>query len=82
MTEHASEILNVNLNELKIREIAAIEDMIGGPIDEAFAAGQPKARSLQAIACVVKQRTDPTFTFEQAGEIVISLDAADPTQAA
>ena len=78
-----NEMLNVNLNELKIREIAAIEEMLGGPIDEAFGAGKPKARALQAIACIVKQRTDPTFTFEQAGELTISLDdTPGPTKAA
>lgn len=78
-----SEELNINLDELKVREIIAIEDALGESIDTAFAAGKPKGRVLQAIGLVMKQREDPNFTLEDAGELVVKLGDAPvpPTDA-
>ena len=82
MTDPArDDVFEVSLNELKIREIEEIEKMLGASLDSAFAVGAPRGKALRVVACVVKRRTDPSFSMEQAGEMVITLDegGVDPT---
>ncbi|MGE3620744.1 MAG: hypothetical protein AB7L84_09805 [Acidimicrobiia bacterium] len=80
------EVFEVSLDGLKIREIEEIEEIISGPIGSAFAEGKPQGKVLRAIAYVVKRRSDPDFTLEDAGELVVKFPepepAADPTDAA
>jgi hypothetical protein len=83
----ASDVFDINLNfdDLRIREIEDIEEITGQPISQIMASGQPMAKALRAIAYVMKRREDPEFTLEQAGELRINLtegDAVDPTNAA
>lgn len=77
--------LDVDLDHLTVNEIDAIEEIMGMPIDELFAAGHPRGKALRAVGLVMKRRTDPSFTLEQAGDLVIRLsegDAVPPTPAA
>lgn len=79
------DVLTVDLDSLKIREIEEIEEIVGESIETAFADGKPRGKALRALGYVVRRRTQPDFTLEQAGELVIRLDAAteaDPTPAA
>lgn len=79
----ADETFEIDLDNLKVREIEEIEEIIGEPIDLAFADGKPRGKVLRAIGFVVKRRTNPAFTIEDAGELVIRLgEPADPTSAA
>ena len=73
--------LEINLDNLRIREIEEIEEIIGGPFDQAFGEGKPRGKALRAIGFVVKRRTNPDFTIEQAGELIIRLGEPDPTTA-
>ena len=83
-TPGADDVFEVNLQTLKVREIEEIEEIIGVGFDVAFSAGSPKGKVMRALAYVTRKRTDPEFTLEQAGEMVIKLadDEPDPTPAA
>jgi hypothetical protein len=50
-------------------EIEAIEEKLGGPIDEVLGAGRKRGRVLRAISWIVMRREDPEFTWEQAGKV-------------
>lgn len=76
------EVLDINLDALKVREIEEIEDLLGVSIEDAFADGKPRGKALRALAFVAKKRTEPNFTWEDAGELTINLAPVDPTQAA
>jgi len=76
------EQLDINLDTLKVREIEELEELIGAPLDEAFAEGQPRGKAMRALGYIAKRRVDPEFTWEQAGELVITVKAADPTNGA
>ena len=78
----SDELLSLDLSSFKVREIEAFEELSGIPFDEAFGSGKPKGKALRALATISKQRTDPDFTMEQAGELVINLATPDPTEAA
>jgi hypothetical protein len=72
------DVFEVNLQTLKVREIEEIEEIIGCGFDVAFAPGAPKGKVMRALAWVTRKRTDPEFTLEQAGEMVIKLAEAEP----
>lgn len=74
--------LVVDLDTLKVREIEELEDLTGLSIDAVFAAGAPRGKALRAIAFIVTKRDKPEFTWEEAGELTVTLRAADPTSAA
>jgi hypothetical protein len=59
----------VDLNEISVGEIEEIEDLAGMPFDTVFDPKARKGKILRAIATVVRQRTDPSFTFEEAGKL-------------
>ena len=79
----SDETLEFNLDDLTIGEICEIEELTGQPFDALNDPSKPKGKMLQAIAFISKRRTDPKFTFEQAGELKLSLtdDEAGPTNA-
>lgn len=76
------QILEIDLNSLRVREIEEIEERLGLPFDEVVKPGQPKAKMLRAIGYIVKKRENPDFTWEDAGELIIKLSEPDPTEAA
>jgi hypothetical protein len=77
------DFLSIDLGDLRVHEIETIEEVIGGPIDKAFADGAPRGKVLRAIGFVVKRRDNPEFTLEDAGNLRIRLaDDVDPTEAA
>lgn len=77
-----AEYLDINLDDLTIAEIETMEDVIGGPIDEAFKEGRPRGKALRALGYVIKRRTNPEFTLEDAGNLHIRMNDTDPTTAA
>lgn len=78
------EELVIDIDYLTGNEVIAIEDLADVPFDQLGAEGQKKGRLLVAIATVMKRREDPSFTFEQAGDLRIRLtdevEAEDPTE--
>ncbi len=77
------DILEIDVNDLRVREIEELEEIMDCPFDEAFQAGKPKGKFLRAIGYIIKKRDNPEFTLEQAGELRIVLDEKpDPTPAA
>jgi hypothetical protein len=59
----------IKFEDLTLDEIEELENLIGRPIDEAFATGHPKGRALKALKYVIEKRTNPNYKFEDAGKI-------------
>ncbi|MBB1251843.1 hypothetical protein [Streptomyces alkaliterrae] len=78
------ERISVDIDDLTIAEIETIEEVIDAPLDTMSRPDMKKGRFLRAIAVVVKRRTDPDFSVEDAGDLIISLsqdEKPDPTAA-
>lgn len=67
------ERLDINIQQLKIAEVEAVEDLTGIPFDRLSDPNGPKAKMLRAIAYIVKRRQDPDFTWEMAGELSVDI---------
>jgi hypothetical protein len=58
--------LRIEMDDLTLAELDQVAQLVPGEqLDEAMQ-GKGQFRAMAAIACVVRQRTDPTFTLEQA----------------
>jgi hypothetical protein len=79
----SDDTLEFNLDDLTIAEICEIEELTGQPFDALNDPTKPKGKMLQAMAFISKRRTNPDFTFEDAGDIKISVtsDEVGPTNA-
>ena len=71
----SDDTLEFNLDDLTIGEICEIEELTGQPFDAMNDPTKPKGKMLQAMAFISKRRSNPDFTFEEAGAIKISLSA-------
>ena len=60
--------MEINFDTLTLNEVEQIELLTGRSIDSIMDEGAPRGRTFKAIIFVFKKRTDPNFTFEQAGE--------------
>jgi len=58
-----------DFESLTLEEVEQIELIAGTSIDQLMEVGSPKGKALKAIIFVIKKRTDPNFTLEQAGKI-------------
>ena len=78
------ETLNLDVSDLTIAEIVEIEERTGLPLDSLGQADKPKGKMLQALAFVSKRRTNPDFTWEDAGALKITTTTStpDPTDGA
>lgn len=66
--------IRVDLASLTLRQLDEIADLLGGvPLAKVMETQQ--GRGLAAVACVVKRRTDPTFSLEDA--LDLPMDALD-----
>ena len=63
---------NFDFESLTLDEVETIELMTGASIDQIMSDGQPKGKALKAIIFIIKKRTDPSFTVEQAGSLKMS----------
>lgn len=71
-----------SIDKLTLGEISVIEDLSNQAIDQIGEPGAPKGRLFAAMVYVVKLRTDPTFTFNDAmgldmSEIENIIDLSD-----
>jgi len=61
-----SERLRIEMDDLTLAELDQVAQLVDvEQLDQAMQ-GKGQFQAMAAIACVVKQRTDPTFTLEQA----------------
>jgi hypothetical protein len=60
--------MEINFDTMTLNEIEQIELLTGRSIDSIMDDGAPRGRVFKAIIFIFKKRTDPNFTFEQAGE--------------
>jgi hypothetical protein len=58
-----------DFESLTLNEVEQIELITGNSIDQLLDAGQAKGKAMKAILFIMKRRTNPEFTLEQAGEI-------------
>lgn len=63
--------LRLDMADLTLGELAQVADLLGVSLQDALT-GTAQPRAIAAIACVVKQRDDPGFTFDQALELKMS----------
>ncbi|WP_367140437.1 MULTISPECIES: hypothetical protein [Streptomyces] len=78
------ELLSMDLNRLSIDEIDIIEEITDAPLDDLRKPGQRRGPMLRAMAVVVKRRTDPNFSIEDAGRLSLEFKQGkatpDPTE--
>ena len=60
--------MTIDFDTMTLNEIEQIELLTGRSIDSIMDEGAPRGRTFKAIIFVFKKRTNPDFTFEQAGE--------------
>jgi hypothetical protein len=60
--------MTIDFDTMTLTEIEQIELLTGKSIDSIMDDGAPRGRVFKAIIFVFKKRTNPDFTFEQAGE--------------
>jgi hypothetical protein len=58
-----------DFESLTLNEVEQIELITGNSIDQILDAGQAKGKAMKAIIFVMKRRTNPDFTLEEAGSI-------------
>jgi hypothetical protein len=58
-----------DFESLTLNEVETIELITGSSIDQLLDAGQAKGKAMKAIIFIMKKRTDPNFTLEQAGAL-------------
>jgi hypothetical protein len=56
-----------DFESLTLNEVEQIELITGSSIDQLMDAGQAKGKAMKALIFVMKKRTNPNFTLEQAG---------------
>jgi hypothetical protein len=64
----------IGIEDLTMQEIAKAEELSGKPITYLTDDDKPKALITAAVAFVIKRRTDPTFTWNEA--VGMSMDQA------
>lgn len=58
-----------DFESLTLNEVEQIELITGNSIDQILDAGQAKGKAMKAIIFVMKKRSNPDFTLEEAGQI-------------
>ena len=71
------EVREIPLASMTLSEIEEFEDRAGICIDDVFDPGLPRGKSLRALAYLSRRRTDPEFTWEQAGELRVMTTAEE-----
>jgi hypothetical protein len=57
---------------LTLEEVETIENLLGESIDQAFADGKPKGKSLKVFVWAITRRTNPSFTIEEASKFSLN----------
>lgn len=75
--------IRLDMNDLTLGELADAGELIGGSLSDALQ-GPAQSRAMAAVACVIRRRTDPSFTFADALNLRMAdleVIGADPTGA-
>jgi hypothetical protein len=83
-------ITQSDVENLTVAELELLEDRTGRPLSKLFDPAAPRGTLLHALAYISLRRDDPQVSWEDAGDVVVELDAApevvgttaDPTPAA
>jgi hypothetical protein len=65
-----SERLRVDPAELTLGELSDVTELLGEPLDTVMAKNQ--AKGLLAVVCIIKRRTEPEFSLEDARALRIT----------
>jgi hypothetical protein len=68
----APQEISIDVNDLTVGEIEEIEDLLDASFDSFAKEGARRGKFMRAIAWVSIKRTNPDFTYEDAGNIKIS----------
>jgi len=60
------ERIRVEMADLTLRELAQVGKLLAPRALGDVMTGPDQPEAIAALVCVIKQRTDPTFTYEQA----------------
>ncbi len=64
--------LNLDLDELTIEEVEAIEDILDAPFESAFAPNAKRGKAMRVLAFITMRRTNPEVTMEEVGKVRIT----------
>ncbi len=76
--QEEDDVVIVHLDKLTIGEIELAEELSGQPIHTLFDDAKPKGKLLRAIAVALRRRTEPEFTWDQAGSLRVFLGTDEP----
>lgn len=83
MTEvSAEDVLSIDLDHLTVAEIEEVEELADMSIEDLGKPGK-RGKMLRALAFVIRKRTQPEFTWEEAGNLRVSFaeEPVPPTDA-
>lgn len=66
------DVMVINANTITLGELEQIEDVTGRNVVAELGRGQPSAKTLVAVVWIVKRRSDPTFTLDDARKLDVS----------
>jgi hypothetical protein len=77
------EHIDLSLDDLTVGEIEEIEDLLDMPLDALSKEGTKRGKFMRALAFISVRRTNPEFTWEEAGNIKVRDITGDerPTSA-
>lgn len=63
--------IDINLDDLTVGEIEELEDLTDMPLDALSKEGTKRGKFMRALAYISVRRTNPDFTWEEAGSIKV-----------
>lgn len=67
-----TEALEFDPNSLTLQEMCDLEEATGENAYSSLAGGVPSAKTLAGLVWIVKRRTDPGFSFDDAKKLKVS----------
>lgn len=74
----SDDVLDVDIDHLTVGEIEEIEELTGQSIDQLGESGTPKGKLMRALGFVTRKRTNPDFTWDDAGRLKVQLAGGVP----
>ena len=64
--------ISIDVDDLTVAEVEQLEDVLEGSLDQFAKDGAKKGKFMRALAWISVRRTNPDFTWEEAGNIRIA----------
>jgi hypothetical protein len=64
--------MKIDFNSLTLDEVELVESLTQKSIESVMDEGVPRGRALKALIFVISKRTNPDYTFEQAGKLSLA----------